>query len=1040
MATASASQWWRRLRLVVRGCRICLLLLVLVLLCGYVYLNVAGLPEMLSRALRTELEARGVALDFDSLRLDWNWAISAQGVKARSAREAGTPEVRFGELLIRLNWSRALRGHVDITALTFREGQVTVNLAPTNQPPDLVSVNELSGDLRFLAGDQWELDSFRGQFLGAKLTAFGTVTNALALRHALTTHQPAVTDTNVTPVSPWSEPLRPALIAWRQLKFISPPEARLRFSGDARIPRAFTGDFHLTTTGIISPWGNARGFDFDAFLNQVPEDGAIVVKTTVRTDEARTVWLDLTGAVAEARFGLSTNPTSPRWLEVDLRSDILRQGNLRLEDASMHLRSTPAEDRDGGWRTTLRVQTARCGHQDFSVQATALEAEFVHDLRRWIPDAGKGTLSLSHLEGRPGQVETLKLAAEFARSATSADDSSPNVPEWLRPWRVTWNAEAGVVRSGPAQINALRTHGRWGDTRLALTNTVAELSGTTLTLARMECDLRNRELCLSAVIRGQPLETAAPWLSEPVRNQLATVNLTDPMTLGVEARATLPPQLNRDALASLEFRRSVTATANLQLGRVAWRGIEAESGQAQIQHTGDQLALTAFSLRRPEGALTLTGRLDLATHAFVGWLESGVLPQASQPILGAKGAAAFRVFEFRQAPQLTANFQGQGADLARLGAAASVTCGDFAVRGQDLQRLSAQVQLTNLFVSARNLEVFHGDQFARADGLGFDARIERLFLTNATSNMEPMVAARAIGTNVVRAIEQYHFLERPNAVVNGSLITKGKTNHADMRFDVDGGAFEYWRFRVPNLKGTVFWQEETVTVTNLTASFYEGQVRLNLHADLIPGGQAAIGFDAVFTDADLRKGLADLVPGTNDLDGVISGRLTVDRLLTDDWKSWQGNGEATLRKGYLWDLPLFAVLSEVVNVIVPGAGKARASAGTCSFVMTNSVLHSKDVQIEARPLRLTCRGNVDFDANVNMDVEAQVLPGIPLIGPLFNLAISPVSKALTYRVSGTLGNPRVQPLYVPRFLSSILNLGRTPKGAKPAEAGQPPKH
>jgi hypothetical protein len=102
--------------------------------------------------------------------------------------------------------------------------------------------------------------------------------------------------------------------------------------------------------------------------------------------------------------------------------------------------------------------------------------------------------------------------------------------------------------------------------------------------------------------------------------------------------------------------------------------------------------------------------------------------------------------------------------------------------------------------------------------------------------------------------------------------------------------------------------------------------------------------------------------------------------------------------------------------------------------LTNSVLHSKDVQIEARPLRLTCRGSVDFEANVNMDVEAQVLPGIPLIGPIFNLAITPVSKALTYRVSGTLGDPRVQPLYVPKFLSTLLNLGRTPTETTP-----PPK-
>jgi hypothetical protein len=174
------------------------------------------------------------------------------------------------------------------------------------------------------------------------------------------------------------------------------------------------------------------------------------------------------------------------------------------------------------------------------------------------------------------------------------------------------------------------------------------------------------------------------------------------------------------------------------------------------------------------------------------------------------------------------------------------------------------------------------------------------------------------------------------------------------------------------------------------------------------------------------------------LDGTVSGRLTVRELFTDDWKSWQGDGEVSLRDGYLWDLPLMAFLSGAVNSILPGVGKTRASAGTCSFTMTNSVLSTRDLKVEARPLRLAGKGTVDFDANVNMDFEAEILPGIPLVGPLFNLAILPVSKAFTYRVTGTLGNPRVQPLYVPKFLSTLLNLGRQPTSPPPAPPEGPP--
>jgi hypothetical protein len=500
----------------------------------------------------------------------------------------------------------------------------------------------------------------------------------------------------------------------------------------------------------------------------------------------------------------------------------------------------------------------------------------------------------------------------------------------------------------------------------------------------------------------------------------------------------LPAPLSLAALGSAEFRRSLTGEARLRLGRADWRRVTCEAGELSARFAEDRITLESLVLRRPEGALTLAGHLDLATLEFGGAVEIRWLPEALAPAFGTRRPRVFSVFAFRQPPAVEAHYAGRGAALETLSASGTVTGGDFAVRGQDLRDLTATVVLTNGLIAARDIAVFHAEQRAGADGLGFDLRTHRLSLTNATAEMEPMVVATAIGTNVVRAIDDYRFLQPPRARVNGSLITRGRTNHADLRFELAGGPFEYWRFRVPQLAGTVVWREETVTVTNLLADFYGGRLDLDLQANLLPGNRARIGFDARFADADLRRSIADLVPGTTNLDGTISGRLTVRELLTDDWKSWQGGGEVRLRDGYLWDLPLAAFLSEAVNSIMPGVGKTRASAGTCTFGMTNSVLHTRDLRIEARPLRLAGRGNVDFDANVNMDFEAEILPGIPLVGPLFNLAILPVSKAFTYRVTGTLGNPRVQPLYVPKFLSTLLNLGRQPTVAKPGPGEPPP--
>jgi hypothetical protein len=66
-------------------------------------------------------------------------------------------------------------------------------------------------------------------------------------------------------------------------------------------------------------------------------------------------------------------------------------------------------------------------------------------------------------------------------------------------------------------------------------------------------------------------------------------------------------------------------------------------------------------------------------------------------------------------------------------------------------------------------------------------------------------------------------------------------------------------------------------------------------------------------------------------------------------------------------------------------------------------------------LRLQYRGTVDFDARVDARVEAELLRDFPGFGKAFSLALWPVTKALEYKVDGTLGKPEAKPLYIPEI-------------------------
>jgi hypothetical protein len=206
--------------------------------------------------------------------------------------------------------------------------------------------------------------------------------------------------------------------------------------------------------------------------------------------------------------------------------------------------------------------------------------------------------------------------------------------------------------------------------------------------------------------------------------------------------------------------------------------------------------------------------------------------------------------------------------------------------------------------------------------------------------------------------------------------------------------------------------------------------------DFRPEKNADFRFGLSATNADLQRLMRDLSAGTNRLEGLLSGRLTVERANTADWQSWQGYGDVSLRDGLLWEIPVFGVLSPVLDGIIPGLGKSRFSEGSANFIVTNSVIHSQDLQIRAPMLRLQYRGTVDFQGCLDARVEAEMLRDTWFVGPIVSLALWPVSKLFEYKVVGDLNAPVSEPVYVPKLLLLPLHPFRMLKGLFPEDASR----
>ena len=233
------------------------------------------------------------------------------------------------------------------------------------------------------------------------------------------------------------------------------------------------------------------------------------------------------------------------------------------------------------------------------------------------------------------------------------------------------------------------------------------------------------------------------------------------------------------------------------------------------------------------------------------------------------------------------------------------------------------------------------------------------------------------------------------------------------------------------------WVGRGLVLTNLTGRGYgDGTIKGSAAFEFPEHGQTDFRFSLDFADIDLQKFMLGLKV-TNKLEGLLTGNLTV----TDgsEWREtgWNGYGWARLTNGFIWEYPIFGILSPVLNGISPGAGQDRARSATTTFILTNNVAFTDDMELRAAALRLNYRGTVDFQQRVNARVDATLLRDTPLLGPLLSFALSPFTRLFEYEITGTLKEPVQKAAYIPGFLMKVLTPFDTLKKLLPESEKKP---
>jgi hypothetical protein len=1022
-----------------------------------------GLPGFVKDHLLAELRERGVELQYERLRLHWYRGIVAENVVAGRAALTDGPQLSLKEVTVRVNGAALRRGRLRVDGLELREGRFILPLTVTNQPPYQLVIEQIQSDLLLLPGDRWELTDLRAQTLGCQFAASAVLTNASSLpRLTRSFSRPRGPD---RPPSAWPATLRRVVREIEAMQFSAPPQLTFTAHADAADTNQFQLRLHLHAESARTRWGTVRQLNIDLpVAPSATTPGHVRSETSVHflryhSPQAQAGPTHLLLQLEQALSNRHPDRVEARLTVRDLKTKATEAAELSVTAAS-----TPAS----GWKewlTQLEFQITGLQHTNAGATKLTGQAGLRHTLanpellsvntalrvtglktpwgstpdaaitassasftNRFLPLDLAGKLTLDRPQTRWGTAASAQVEGTFSRGVAGVSAVDPALGFWtnLWPYTLATSVQLTNVHSPQLELAHLNATADWRAPILTLSNVHAALydgalqAGGRLDVATRDVSLRGRSDF--DVHRLQHLFT------EKGRRIFGKHTFARPPEITFDAFVVLPPWVERPRDWADAFQSSLRADGHVRVGQGSYEAVPYLSGSTDFRIAESVLHMPTLRIERPEGSVLLDYRSHMRTRDYRWHVDSTIDPKAVRPLLeDPEQQRVLDSLEFTEPPVIRGDIWGRWYARELTGFQLDLALANFIVRGGAFSNVTASVQFTNLVLEVTNLTVTNGAQWIVAEGVTVDIARERIFFTNVLSEFDPYHVTRVIGPKTAEAIEDYQFARPPAVRMEGSLPFNND-KQTDLHFDIRGGPFRWWKFNLPQVAGQAHWVTNTLVLTNVQGRAYEGNVAWDGWFDFSPPVGNNFRFHLDATNLNLHALMGDLHDSTNNLRGWITGTLAVTAANTEDWASWQGFGQVVMQEGHLWDIPMFGVFSPMLNAVVPGLGKSPVSSGTADFAITNSIIHTRNLELRAPTMRLQYQGTIDFDGHVNAEVEAELLRDAWLVGRVFSLAMAPFTKLFVYKVTGTLNEPKREPLYVPKLLLLPLQPLKTFKG------------
>ena len=1027
--------WLKRL---FRWFRMVCLLGLLGCILGGIYLNKVGLPDFIKNPLLEELRSKGLNLSIRDLRLHVFRGVVGEKITLIDSDQSDGAKLTIEKADIRLNRSALWRMRIKVESMLIHQACLS---CPPPLPADnqeLMTIDNVSAELRFLNDNLWQLARFKAHTLGLDFDLSATITNGPSIFKTGKPQQSGTKKKNV----PWTQQWQLITQIMNQWTFQVPPSIKVHLWADAKNWSRMQAEMTLNVPEAKTPWGHLNQCSLNCRIEPEREENKIyhseikanVKKLVVLNTSISEVRLDsrmihsLTNTTPESiALSIKINDgTAPwgKWGYTQATAELtnhISQTNVTYQ----LLATTELARLKLGNLNKVQLNTSGLWTRNIFAKSTEQKTPISteHKLLPWVPDQWVMDFRCQNFSNQWAFLQELSCSTKGTPSRQEAWPDNVAFWRYVTPFNMSYQIGAKKIQTTNVNLNALNLTGNWQPPELIISNANVAMNSGELIL-KSQLDIISRKMSAN-VTSAFDVKQCAPLLDTNAQKWLEQFGWgTIPPKIVMEGRMELPSWTNRHPDWRGEVLPKVLLTGFIQGTNCSYRSVPIDRVSLHLNLSNATWDIPDLKVLRPEGYVTMAHTASIFSKDYSWKGISTIDPKALKPILTAPQQKALDFFQFTSPPHLNLSLWGTYQDLDRLGLNLKANITNFTFKSEQLSSLEANITFSNQLIRATEVHISRGTQHVYAPLVTFETDSQTLTISNTLAKMDVGVITRPIGPKTAKSVSPYRFDNPPEVMVNGYIVVPGP-KAADMTFKVKGGPFHFSRFNMPSVSALIHWKDDSMVITNFTGQFYEGEIVGWLGADFRPENHTDLNFQLEVTNVNAKPFIQDISLKPKRLEGILSGGLVITYANSTNFNSWQGYGAAKLQRGLIWDIPLFGIMSPVLNTLAPGIGNSKAEEAAGRFTITNSVIRTRDTQIQAQSLRIYYDGTVDFDGRVDATVQASFFRNTWLVGRLLSFALSPVAKILEYKVTGTLSEPKLDPLYIPSFIMAPLRPVRT---------------